>query len=100
MRTDGVRAIHVEFTLVAGATERFMTVMLDHARRSRAEPGCLQFDVCVDPAEPRRVILYELWADHASFLAHGAQPRMAELRAATGPLVEARRLVELDRLVV
>ena len=39
------------------------------ASRER-EPGCRQFDVAVDPAEPACFYLYELYDDRAAFDAH------------------------------
>jgi len=43
-------------------------------RTSRAEPGCLRFDVYHSTAEPRRFTLVEHWADQAAIDAH----RLAE----------------------
>jgi len=48
----------------------FRGAMLDNARVSREnEPGCRQFDVCVDPATGT-IFLYELYDDRAAFEAH------------------------------
>ena len=43
-------------------------------RLSRAEPGCLRFDVYHSSAEPRRFTLVEHWADQTAIDAH----RLAE----------------------
>ena len=43
-------------------------------RSSRAEPGCLRFDVYHSTTEPRRFTLVEHWADQAAIDAH----RLAE----------------------
>lgn len=43
-------------------------------RKSRAEPGCLRFDVYHSTAEPRRFTLIEHWASQAAVDAH----RLAE----------------------
>ncbi|HYM47338.1 MAG TPA: antibiotic biosynthesis monooxygenase [Burkholderiaceae bacterium] len=32
--------------------------------------GCIQFDVCIDPADRRRVFLYEVYIDRAAFEDH------------------------------
>jgi quinol monooxygenase YgiN len=34
------------------------------------EEGCRRFDVCLDPDDPTRVFLYELYDDKAAFEAH------------------------------
>jgi quinol monooxygenase YgiN len=43
-------------------------------RKSRAEPGCLRFDVYHSTAEPRRFTLVEHWASQEAIDAH----RLAE----------------------
>ena len=43
-------------------------------RKSRAEPGCLRFDVYHSSAEPRRFTLVEHWASQEAIDAH----RLAE----------------------
>lgn len=43
-------------------------------RKSRAEPGCLRFDVYHSAAEPRRFTLVEHWASQEALDAH----RLAE----------------------
>jgi len=49
---------------------RFRAAMLANAKVSReSEPGCRQFDVCVE-AGTGRVFLYELYDDRAAFGAH------------------------------
>lgn len=52
------------------------------------EPGCLQFDICVDTVDPNRVMLYEVYADEAAFDAHGKTPHFAVWRAAAGEYVQ------------
>ena len=48
--------------------------LVDAMRKSRAEPGCLRFDVYHSTAEPRRFTLVEHWADQKALDAH----RLAE----------------------
>lgn len=48
-----------------------------HANATAAretEPGCRQFDVLVDPADPTKVAFYEVYADEAAFKAHQQTP--------------------------
>ena len=49
-------------------------LLVQSMRKSRAEPGCLRFDVYHSTAEPRRFTLVEHWADQAAIDAH----RLAE----------------------
>jgi quinol monooxygenase YgiN len=71
-----------EFLLKPGAAERFREAMDRHAANSRAEPGCLGFDVCEDAERPGRVLLYEVYRDAAAYAEHRAHPswrRMMDL---------------------
>jgi phosphoglycerate dehydrogenase-like enzyme/quinol monooxygenase YgiN len=91
--------ILVEFRAREGARDAFLDIIREHARTSRREePGCLQFDVVEDEADPNRVVLYEVWADEEAFRAHQALPRMETLRARTEGLLEERRLAKLARV--
>lgn len=75
-----VRPEHRE-TLLAAITAQ------GAASRER-EPGCLQFDICVDGDDPNRVLLYEVYAGEAAFDAHGKTPHFAIWRAAADQCVE------------
>ena len=76
-------AVTVEFTLDPAQRDAFMPLMLENAARSREdEPGCRQFDVCVDPARPERVFLAALYADAAAVDAHLAAPHFRAFAAA------------------
>lgn len=61
---------------------------VDHARRSRAEPGCISHRVHADCEEPLRLFFHEVWADRASLAAHFALPASRDF------VREARRLAE------
>jgi hypothetical protein len=48
----------------------FLAGRHDSMRKSRAEPGCLEYTMSADPLDPGRVMLFERWADQASLDAH------------------------------
>ena len=53
--------VTVEFDIKAEKLVEFRAQMIANATASREkEPGCLQFDVCADPAKPERIFLYEI----------------------------------------
>lgn len=52
-----------------------LSLLPDHTRLSRAEPGCLQFEVTQDAANPMIWHLSELFADADAFAAHQARSR-------------------------
>jgi quinol monooxygenase YgiN len=63
--------IVVDFRIKPERIGEFMPLMLENARISRdTEPGCRQFDVCVDPADKASVFLYEIYDDRGAFDAH------------------------------
>ena len=41
----------------------------------RTEPGCEQYELFSNPAEPDRIVLLERWSDAASLAAHGEAMR-------------------------
>jgi quinol monooxygenase YgiN len=63
--------------------QEFLTDREDSMRKSRAEPGCLEYVMSADPIDPGRVVLLERWADQQSLDVHlsamqGAPPPPAE----------------------
>ncbi len=83
--------VTVEFGIDPRQFEQFLPLMLDNARRSREdEPGCRQFDVCVDEARPAVVHLYEIYDDRAAFDAHLVSPHFVDFAAATTNMITDR----------
>ena len=67
--------LHVLLTAKDAADVPTIRDLLSQAmRQSRAEPGCLRFDVYHSTAEPRRFTLVEHWAGQEALDAH----RLAE----------------------
>ncbi len=63
--------ITVDFRIKPGFAAAFRERMIANARASRErEPGCLQFDVCTDPANAECIYLYEVYTDRAAFDVH------------------------------
>ena len=66
-----MHVITVEFVAQPGHEADLLTRVRQQAADSRArEPDCLVFDVCVDPASPGRLFLYEVYRSEAAFQAH------------------------------
>lgn len=83
--------VTVEFTIHPERMPVFMPLMVDNARASRAqEPGCRQFDVCLDPAAPNIVFLYEVYDDRAAFDAHLATAHFKRFDAAVAPMLASK----------
>jgi (4S)-4-hydroxy-5-phosphonooxypentane-2,3-dione isomerase len=61
----------VEFEVQSAYVGEFRKLIAVNARRSLAdEPGCHRFDVLVDPKDPTKFTLYEIYDDEAAFDAH------------------------------
>ena len=90
--------VTVEFAIDPAQWARFMPLMEENARRSRDdEPGCRQFDVCVDDARAGIVFLYELYDDRAAFDAHLAKPHFKAFAEATQAMITARSIRTMRR---
>lgn len=65
---------------------------------TRAEIGCMQYDLHVDQADPNRLVMIERWHDDAALDAHIASPHMAQLKAVIGDKtagIDIQRLTHL-----
>ena len=62
--------VTVEFTVRPGHADSSIARLTTQAADSLLEPGCSQFDVCVDPSDEHRVFLYEVYANREAFDAH------------------------------
>lgn len=63
--------ITVVFEVDPAAAEVFLTRVRQQARDSlEREPGCSRFDVCTDPEQAGRILLYEIYDDADAFRAH------------------------------
>ena len=52
-----------------------MAALADHIRLTRAEPGCLKFEVTTDRADKCRLLVHELFASRADFQTHQLRAR-------------------------
>lgn len=50
--------------------DAFVAGHADAMRRSRSEPGCIEYVIAADPIEPGRAVLFERWASQADLDAH------------------------------
>ena len=94
-----MHALIVEFRIRLPHVAAFEAAIIDNARASReTEPGCRQFDVCRDPADPQVFFLYELYDDEAAVQAHLRAPHFLHLNEASAPWVETKTVWRYTRL--
>ena len=83
--------VTVEFMIKTASAEAFLVEMLANARASATkERGCIRFDVCVDPADRRRVFLYEVYVDSAAFEEHLSAEHFKVFDRTVAPWVESK----------
>jgi quinol monooxygenase YgiN len=74
-----------------GEEERVAAYLRELTEKARAEPGCLAYEPCRDPDDPRRFFLYERYADEAGLAAHdGAEHTRTLGFEGAIPLLESR----------
>jgi (4S)-4-hydroxy-5-phosphonooxypentane-2,3-dione isomerase len=54
------------------------------------EPGCKTFDLLVDPQDPTRAMLYEVYVDEKAFEAHQQTPHFKKYLVDAVPLLASR----------
>lgn len=50
--------------------DRFLAGRIEGMRRSRGEPGCIEYTFSADPLDPGRVVLFERWESQDHLDAH------------------------------
>ena len=82
--------LSVDLRLKTENAESFVAKAIENAAQSRKESGCRQFDVLVDPKEPTRVMLYEVYVDEKAFEAHQQTAHFKKYLAEAVPLLASR----------
>lgn len=90
-------AVVVEFKIRPEQVAAFREAIVANAQESlHTEPGCKQFDVCCDAADPTLFFLYELYDDNAAFDAHLQMPHFLHMNARTADWVVAKSVRRLQ----
>ncbi|MBK6004818.1 antibiotic biosynthesis monooxygenase [Ramlibacter ginsenosidimutans] len=92
-----MQVLLVEFCIHASFVPAFEAAIAENARASRREPGCRQFDVCRDAADPSLFYLYELYDDEAAIQAHLQSPHFLSMDSATRDWVATKTVRRLTR---
>jgi autoinducer 2-degrading protein len=94
-----MQALIVEFVIEPGHVAAFGDAIIENARQSReTEPGCRQFDVCRDPAQPQLFFLYELYDDETAVQAHLQSTHFLQMNAATATWVQRKTVRRFERV--
>ena len=82
--------LSVDLRIKPESVDSFVSKALENAANSRKEPGCLQFDVLVDPKDRTVAMLYEVYQDDKAFDAHQQTPHFKKYLAEAVPLLASR----------
>ena len=92
-------SVVVHFHINSGEAENFREAILQQSQNSlNKEPGCKQFDVCVDPQDENHFVLYEVYDDEAAFAAHRETDHYASFTERVTPLVASKDVLTVNRL--
>lgn len=94
--TAAGHVIVVDLVVEEDARARFMPLMTANAAASLAEEkGCRRFDICVDPQDPAKILLYEIYDDEAAFEAHLASAHYRAFDQATRTMIAKKTVRRL-----
>lgn len=84
--------LYVEVEVADGNGAAVRDLIASNARNAReTEPGCLQFDVLEDPANPAILRFYEVYRDEAAFEAHQQTAHFKAWMEKGVPLLKSRK---------
>ncbi len=79
---DASRVVIAQFTATPGREEELSVVLQSLVGPTRAEPGCLRYELGQDVHDPATFSVVEMYTDQQAFAAHRNQPYIQRLLAA------------------
>ena len=90
--------ILAQITAAPGKEELLRSELDKLVAPTRAEEGCVQYDLHEDNDRPGFFVFYEIWENRELWQAHMNQPHLAAYRAATEGAVADFQLHEMSRI--
>ncbi len=88
----------VTIPALPGHEEAVHAALLGVVAETRAEKGCIQYDLHRDREQPRRFVFYETWATRDDWAAHDAAEHIVALKGLLEGKTEDVALVLLERI--
>jgi quinol monooxygenase YgiN len=88
----------LSLTAKPGQEAALRRALTDLLAPSRADEGCLLYELHTDRLNPRHFFLYEAWRDEASWRAHMATPHLQRFGEIADGFTASRALHQLDRI--
>lgn len=79
----------------AGKEEALKAALIDLIDKTRAEAGCVNYDLHLGENDPSTFVFYENWATKTHWEAHNESEHIAGFMAAAEELVESAELTQL-----
>jgi len=99
--TDNTVTVIAHIKVKPGLEEEAKRVLLGAVARTRAEAGCLNYDLHQSTSDPTEFLFHENWADEAAFKAHStstAEHRLALRQQLSGLVDGPPRVTRWQRL--
>ena len=88
----------VAFEISPADQDRFLALAHEDASKSvEREPGCRQFDVCIDPQKSGSALFYEIYDDLAAFEDHKRTEHFKVFDEGSRPLIIRSEIRFLER---
>ena len=88
----------VAFEISSADQDRFLALAQEDASKSvEREPGCRQFDVCIEPQKSGSVVFYEIYDDLAGFEDHKRTEHFKIFDEGSRPLIIRSEIRFLER---
>lgn len=99
-QAGGTVVLVVELTARPDTVDELRERLLEMTRLTRAEDGCLRYDLHVDAGDPLRLVFVEEWATADAHAAHDRTPWVLGFREHQGRLLaeDGVRRLDLSRL--
>lgn len=98
--SDSLLTIVARIKAKPGMEDRMQQDLLSLLAPTRAESGCITFDLLQDTGDPTVFVLYENWTDQSALNAHFQQPYVKQvLQAYEETLAEPINVMTLKKLV-
>ena len=81
-------AVIAKFTAKSGMEEPLKAVLQALITPTRAEQGCLQYELLQSQSDPRQFTFCEKWTDEEAFAAHGQSPHVRRAREERAGLID------------
>jgi quinol monooxygenase YgiN len=79
-------------SLKPGAGPKLLDAAKACIEKTRAEQGCLGYDLHTSITDPHTMVFVEKWERREDLTAHSKQPHLAAWREASGPYLVSRRI--------